>query len=357
MAAGDATVSLIYPKEFFEKNKPTIDEDLCFVIMPFDASFGDVYKTIEQTLAELGHRALRADQVFDTKPIMISIMEKINQAHLVIADVTDRNANVFYELGMAHVLKDRVVLITQRVDDVPFDLRHFRHIVYEPTPEGAAKLRQSLLETVRAVGFANEPMAAGEVSTHEEPPAEERQLASLLSTSILYHVSYKDSKGRMFATLTRWVEFDEVTEKTQSLAFRGGSFGGDEWCRLSLQPGTLPLDEVLKEFGLEYTAINFKLKEPFDIGGLVRRSRSGTRKITSLEKSGALLEIPIGGTRLAIVNTGEGASLTIEATLNKFKPRAPSVPPDALLDFLLEDPPTQKLQDSVRVSLGILRSA
>lgn len=80
-------------------------------------------------------------------------MEKINEAELIIADVTGRNPNVFYELGMAHVVKDKVVLITQNIGDVPFDLRHFRYIVYRPTPKGTAKLRKTLLETISAIGL------------------------------------------------------------------------------------------------------------------------------------------------------------------------------------------------------------
>ena len=44
--------------------------------------------------------------------------------------MTGKNANVFYETGYAHALNKRVILLTQKTDDIPFDLRHHHHIVY-----------------------------------------------------------------------------------------------------------------------------------------------------------------------------------------------------------------------------------
>ena len=147
------TEGYIYPKDFFEKNKGVVTEGLCFVMMPFGNPMDRIYENvISKTLSECGLTSVRADEIFDTKPIMISVMQKINEAELIIAEVTGRNANVFYELGIAHVLKDKVILITQTQDDVPFDLQHFRYILYEDSPEGDLRLRESLMETLTAIG-------------------------------------------------------------------------------------------------------------------------------------------------------------------------------------------------------------
>jgi hypothetical protein len=72
----------------------------------------------------------------------------IKDAKLVIADCTDRNPNVFYEIGLAHVLGKQVVLVTQKTEDIPFDLRHLRYITYEYTPRGMRNFEKTLKATL-----------------------------------------------------------------------------------------------------------------------------------------------------------------------------------------------------------------
>lgn len=71
-----------------------------------------------------------------------------NRARIVIADLTGKNPNVFYEVGVAHTVGENVILITQRIEDVPFDLRHLRHIQYEYTPRGMIVFEQRLKATI-----------------------------------------------------------------------------------------------------------------------------------------------------------------------------------------------------------------
>ena len=44
--------------------------------------------------------------------------------------MTGRNPNVFYETGYAHALGKHVILLTQEAKDIPFDLKHYQHIIY-----------------------------------------------------------------------------------------------------------------------------------------------------------------------------------------------------------------------------------
>ena len=59
-----------------------------------------------------------------------------------------------YEIGMAHTVGRPVVIITQSVDDVPFDLKHYRCIIYEHTPRGCKALEDKLEGTLRFVASA-----------------------------------------------------------------------------------------------------------------------------------------------------------------------------------------------------------
>jgi nucleoside 2-deoxyribosyltransferase len=68
------------------------------------------------------------------------------RADLIVADLTGRNPNVFYELGYAHALGKRTLLLTQKIDDVPFDLRHRQLVEYKATPKGYRNLSQAVLK-------------------------------------------------------------------------------------------------------------------------------------------------------------------------------------------------------------------
>jgi hypothetical protein len=82
---------------------------------------------------------------------MQSVWESISKASIIIADLTNRNPNVFYELGIAHTLGKPVIMITQSMEFVPFDLRHLRCILYEYKPKSIKKFELILEKTIRAV--------------------------------------------------------------------------------------------------------------------------------------------------------------------------------------------------------------
>lgn len=77
--------------------------------------------------------------------IVASIIRELNDAHVVVADLTDRNANVFYELGVRHSLKNRTILLAQQREDIPFDLQAYASHVYDwKTQLGKDELTQNL---------------------------------------------------------------------------------------------------------------------------------------------------------------------------------------------------------------------
>jgi len=116
-----------------------------FVIMPFAEAFDDVYELgIKASVEALGWECQRSDEIIHNRDIMCQVCQGIRQARFIIADLTGRNANVFYELGMAHALEKDVILLAQDVGDVPFDLRPMNIIEYATI----LPLRQRLTETL-----------------------------------------------------------------------------------------------------------------------------------------------------------------------------------------------------------------
>lgn len=101
-----------------------------FVVMPFAANFNDVYQVIKSACSEINLKVVRADEIFHTNEIMDVVFSEISKSKIIIADVSNKNPNVIYELGIAHTLHKPVIILAQDIDDVPFDYRHRQVYIY-----------------------------------------------------------------------------------------------------------------------------------------------------------------------------------------------------------------------------------
>lgn len=125
--------------------------DTCFVMQPFAAPLGTYYEKIyKPAIEKAGLTPVRADaDIFGTGKIMDQVWTGINAAKVLVAELTSRNPNVYYELGLAHALKKPVVLISSNEEDVPFDLHHIRVIYYDVTdPFWGTKLLEKVAENI-----------------------------------------------------------------------------------------------------------------------------------------------------------------------------------------------------------------
>lgn len=118
-----------------------------FVLMPFSESLSEVYDfLIKGALEEAGYNVRRADDIKSQSNILEDIVKGIAESDLIIADLTDSNPNVYYELGIAHALGKKVILITQEIDELPFDLRSYRVISYDTHFSKMLQAKQELLD-------------------------------------------------------------------------------------------------------------------------------------------------------------------------------------------------------------------
>ncbi len=102
-----------------------------FVCVPFALEYNDFYEVgIKPVITDCGYKCVRANEIEHNKGILNIIYEQIESSHIVIADMTGSNPNIYYEVGYAHALGKEVILLIQQTDDLPFDLRSFNHIVY-----------------------------------------------------------------------------------------------------------------------------------------------------------------------------------------------------------------------------------
>ena len=125
--------------------------ETCFVMMPFGKWFDKYYKEIYiPAIKDAGFEPIRADELYSSGSVVEQIWEQIEKSKVLLADLTDRNPNVFYELGLAHCDRKPVVFTAANIEDVPFDLRHLRVITYEiREPDWASKLKNSITDYLR----------------------------------------------------------------------------------------------------------------------------------------------------------------------------------------------------------------
>lgn len=108
----------------------------CFVICPIGANGSPERKRAEElheyliqpVLAEFDYEVKRADLLPEPGLITTQIMDHVMNDDLVVADLTGRNANVFYELGLRHAIRKPLVQLAASQQDLPFDVAGMRTI-------------------------------------------------------------------------------------------------------------------------------------------------------------------------------------------------------------------------------------
>jgi hypothetical protein len=130
-------------------------------MMPFGDPFDLYYERVYLPAIEAANLApARADDLFRPSGIVGDLWEMIQAAKVLLAELTTKNANVFYELGLAHAIGKPVVLVSETMNDVPFDLQPLRIILYSKSDPNwgeklaadvTAALRETLATPVEAV--------------------------------------------------------------------------------------------------------------------------------------------------------------------------------------------------------------
>lgn len=133
-------------------------EKNCFVISPIGESESETRKRSDAVLQHIitpaardaGLTAVRADQLASPGIITNQVIAHILEDRMVVADLTDHNANVFYELALRHAFRRPVVLLIYKDQKLPFDVHGIRTIPYDLSLDGVAQAREDTLNQIRA---------------------------------------------------------------------------------------------------------------------------------------------------------------------------------------------------------------
>jgi len=130
----------------------TTSPKLCFVIMPFSKERKEVYKFgIAPACQQTGYETKRVDELAGQFNISRKIIEYIFRSDAIVAEITDKNPNVFYEMGVAHAIGNKTIMIAQDADKLPFDIRNYRCIIYEQSVEGLQRLQEEIGRSLQEI--------------------------------------------------------------------------------------------------------------------------------------------------------------------------------------------------------------
>lgn len=131
--------------------QPEPTKKLIFVLMPFSENLKDLYLYGIRGAAEKnGYVCRRADEIQHNSDVLKEILFYIEKADFLIAEVTEDNPNVYYELGIAHGKNKDVILLTKEGSEIPFDLKGKNHIIYSSINNLEEKLDKRLKGTTIA---------------------------------------------------------------------------------------------------------------------------------------------------------------------------------------------------------------
>ncbi len=137
----------------FENTVAKPEKPRLFMVMEFHEPYQSLFEDVIRPIAEkeFGLAPFKADDIFKPGVILQDIIEAVTESEIIVVDITPPNQNVFYELGYAHALKKKTILMAERGARLPFDVSGFRVIFYDNTIKGKKEIEQNLAKHLRSI--------------------------------------------------------------------------------------------------------------------------------------------------------------------------------------------------------------
>ena len=168
----------------------------CFVISPIGEKDSDTRKRSDQVLKHIirpavescGYEAVRADEIDKPGIITSQVIQRVINDPLVIADLTERNPNVFYELAIRHAIKKPLVQIIKKGEGIPFDVAGTRTIQFDHKDlDSVEEAKNNIIEQIKSLELDSSELetpisvSLGLQQLRQSEKPEERSLADLVS--------------------------------------------------------------------------------------------------------------------------------------------------------------------------------
>ena len=244
----------------------------CFVIAPIGEEESETRKRSDQVLRHIigpaadtcGYDTVRADEIDRPGIITFQVIQHVVDDDLVVADLTDSNPNVFYELAIRHALGKPLVQIIKKGEDIPFDVAGTRTISVDHTDlDGAETAREDIVNQIRALEEGSSdiqtPISVAldlQFLRRSDNP-EERSLGELFAVVVDLWASVRKIDSR-FESEDQGETLDEIRFEIDSLSSRIDDHlmvtRTSRWESGPIQPDVEPILELLRSDTLQTPA-------------------------------------------------------------------------------------------------------
>ena len=113
-----------------------VEDGFVTCLMPFNRQYNRIHECIKEVCRANDCQCHRSDDKYTPNSILKYTMELILKSQVIIAVLDGRNANVYYEVGIAHSIGKTVILVNNvsRFKDTPFDIKGNRIVLYKDIP-------------------------------------------------------------------------------------------------------------------------------------------------------------------------------------------------------------------------------
>lgn len=161
----------------------------CFVVSPIGEDGSETRNNADKLFKHIigpvcqscGFTVERVDQINDFNSITQTIIDKLQSADLVIADISEHNPNVFYEMGYRKCTGKPIIHLKRKNEHIPFDINTIRTFEYDLTDlDSVEAIKERLQQTISAFSFDS----SNDIGESDKPQSE--SLASVLP--MLYQI-------------------------------------------------------------------------------------------------------------------------------------------------------------------------
>ncbi|MEW4231636.1 hypothetical protein [Priestia megaterium] len=131
-----------------DKENLELNPELVFMLTPFQDIEWETFVAVRDVCNNLSLKCVRGDEKHIKGEILPSVMKSILEARIIIVNINGRNPNVFYELGIAHALGKKTILISKFGEELPFDIKSKNIILYKEIPELKTKIKDALFKAL-----------------------------------------------------------------------------------------------------------------------------------------------------------------------------------------------------------------
>lgn len=217
--------------------KDTAEKPFVFVLMPFRDEIEDIYKLgIKETCEKAGCRCERVDEQSFKQTILQQIYEQIKKADIIVAELSEKNVNVYYELGYAHCIPGKtVILLAKNEDQIPFDLKPYQHVVYHGK---IVELQEKLEKKLKwAIEESKKKSAKAAPQPSEDRIEEIKWLLGDIDS--LRGLSDKEIIGRKVGNIKRLIELDVKPLSLERINLEKAELQGTNLSRVNLSRADL----------------------------------------------------------------------------------------------------------------------